>query len=133
MRIVEVEDSSFFAGHLFQKAFGNLPPAEPVNYAAIWMDTADPSVLHVIGFIHLGYSEEPDIREIGFVGGLCVVLLIFRRKVWEKGCCLPWIHSHGKKAFFVYTDNPMLASECGYEALPHPYLMVKWKSPPFFW
>ena len=72
MRIVEVEDSSFFAGYLFQKAFGRLPPAEPVNYAAIWMDTAEQSLLHVIGFIHLGYSEEPDIREIGFVGGLCV-------------------------------------------------------------
>jgi hypothetical protein len=129
MRIVEVKDSGFFAGHLFQKEFGTPPPADPMNYVALWTDGADPSALHVIGYIHVGHSEEPDIREIGFVGGLCV-----DHRFQEKGVRKSLLASvetflQWKKAFFIYTDNPELALECGYEALSHPYLMVKWRDP----
>ena len=129
MRIVEVKDSFFFAGHLFQKAFGTPPPAEPMNFVALYMDAADPLVLHVIGCIHVGHSEEPDIREIGFVGGLCVDPRFQEREIRKSLLASVDTLIQEKKAFFVYTNDPELALECGYEAFPDLYLAVKWRDP----
>ena len=121
LRIIEVQDPEFFSGNLFFNAFGQPPPATPTNLAAIYMDSKNPSVFYVLGFIHV-----EKISEMGLVGGLCIepgwqgkglgkILLNFVDRKKE-----------GMKAFFVYTNDSRLATECGYESLSHPYLMVKW-------
>lgn len=121
LRIIEVQDSEFFSGKLFFNAFGQPPPTTPTNYAAIYMDSKNPSIFYVLGFIHM-----ERIGEMGLVGGLCI------EQRWQgKGLgkiLLNFVDNrkNGIKAFFVYTNDSRLAMECGYEPLPHPCLMVKW-------
>jgi len=121
LRIIEVQDPEFFSGDLFFNTFGQHPPTTPTNFAAIYMDSKNPSAFYVLGFIHI---EQMD--EIGLVGGLCI------EKRWQgKGLekmLLNFVDhkKEGMKAFFVYTNDPRLPAECGYESLPNSYLMVKW-------
>jgi ABC-type polysaccharide/polyol phosphate transport system ATPase subunit len=124
IRVVEAEDSSFFAEGLFQDAFGHSPPKGPSNYVALYSDSGSQSDLKVIGFVHL-----ERVGEMGLVGGVCV-----DRRWWGRGIGKKLLISvdekrRDEKAFFVRTDDPRIASACGYEALPHPHLMVKWLEP----
>jgi ABC-type polysaccharide/polyol phosphate transport system ATPase subunit/GNAT superfamily N-acetyltransferase len=124
VRIVEVEDSSFFAEDLFQDAFGHSPPKGPSNFVAFYPDSGGQSAFKVIGFIHL-----ERVGEMGLIGGICVDRR-WRGKGIGKRLLLSMEEKRKReKAFFVYTDNSKLTSDYGYEALPHSYVMVKWLEP----
>jgi ABC-type polysaccharide/polyol phosphate transport system ATPase subunit len=125
VKIIETQDSLFFAAKLFQEAFGQSPPTQPSNYVALYPDSKDRSVFHLAGFIHV----EHVVEEMGLVGGLCVDNQWRGKGLRERLFIAVEEMNQGEKAFFVYTDNPGLPSECGYHALPHPYLMVKWVEP----
>jgi N-acetylglutamate synthase-like GNAT family acetyltransferase len=124
VRVIEVQDSLFFAGRLFQDAFGDPPPVFPRNYVAIYEDSNNPSTFHVIGFVHL-----QQIGEMGLVAGLCV------GRQWRgKGLGKILLESMENqdewiKALFVYTGDPRIPAICGYESLSHPRLMAKWIKP----
>jgi ABC-type polysaccharide/polyol phosphate transport system ATPase subunit/GNAT superfamily N-acetyltransferase len=124
IRIIEVQDPSFFAEHLFRDAFGHSPPQGPSNYVALYADLGSPSDLKVIGFVHL-----ERVGEMGLVGGVCVDHQWRGRGIGKKLLNSVDEKRRQEKAFFVHTDKPTIASACGYEALPHPYLMVKWMEP----
>jgi GNAT superfamily N-acetyltransferase len=124
IRIVEVEDSRFFAEGLFQDAFGHSPPQSPSNYVALYSDPGSQPNFTVIGFIHL-----ERVGEMGLIGGICVDRR-WRGKGIGKRLLLSMEEKRKReKAFFVYTDNSKLTSDYGYEALPHSYVMVKWLEP----
>jgi ABC-type polysaccharide/polyol phosphate transport system ATPase subunit/GNAT superfamily N-acetyltransferase len=124
IRIIEVQDPSFFAEHLFRDAFGHSPPQGPSNYVALYSDSGSPSDLKVIGFVHL-----ERVGEMGLVGGVCVDRQWRGRGIGKKLLISVDEKRREEKALFVHTDNPTIASACGYETLPHPYLMVKWMEP----
>jgi len=124
IRIVEVEDSRFFAEGLFRDAFGHSPPQGPSNYVAFHSDPESRSNATVIGFIHL-----ERVGEMGLIGGICVDRR-WRGKGIGKRLLLSMEEKRKReKAFFVYTDNSKLTSDYGYEAIPHSYVMVKWLEP----
>ncbi len=121
VRIIEVQDSPFFAGDLFFRAFGHPPPKNPTNYVAIHVDSKNPPAFHAIGFIHV---EQVD--DMGLVGGLCVDAQWHGKGLGKRLLSSADDKKDRFKALFVHTDDPRIAAECGYEPLPHPYLMVKW-------
>jgi len=124
VRVIEVQDSLFFAGRIFQDAFGDPPPVYPRNYVAIYEDSNHPSTFHVIGFVHL-----QQIGEMGLVAGLCV------DRPWRgKGLGKILLESMENqdewiKALFICTSDPRIPATCGYESLSHPRLMAKWIKP----
>jgi hypothetical protein len=125
VRIIETQDASFFAENLFQEAFGQSPPPQPSNYVALYPDSRDRSAFHLVGFIHV----EHVVDEMGLVGGLCVDNQWWGRGLRERLLISVEKREKREKAFFVYTDDPGLASECGYHALPHPFFLGKWVEP----
>ncbi len=124
VKVIEVQNSLFFAGRIFQDAFGDPPPVFPKNYVAIYEDSNNPSTFHVIGFVHL-----QQMGEMGLVAGLCV------DRQWRgKGLGKTLLESMDNqeewiKALFVYTSDPRIPAICGYESLSHPRLMAKWIKP----
>ena len=121
VRIIEIEDSHFFAGELFRKSFGHSPPVWPSNFVAVYEDSKDPLTFHVIGFIHLHR-----MGEMGLVGGLCVDSPWKGKGLGKKLLRSVEDQSETRDAFFIYTSDARSPAECGYEALPYPHLMVKW-------
>ena len=121
VRIIEIEDSHFFAGELFRKSFGHSPPVWPSNFVAVYEDSKDPLTFHVIGFIHLHR-----MGEMGLVGGLCVDSPWKGKGLGKKLLRSVEDQSETLDAFFIYTSDARIPAECGYEALPYPHLMVKW-------
>ncbi len=121
VRIIKIQDSPFFAGDLFFRAFGHPPPKNPTNYVAIHVDSKNPSAFHVIGFIHV-----EQIDDMGLVGGLCVAAQWHGKGLGKRLLSSADDKKDRFKAFFVHTEDPRIATECGYEPLSHPYLMVKW-------
>jgi GNAT superfamily N-acetyltransferase len=124
IRIVEVEDSSFFAEGLFQDAFGHSPPQSPSNYVALYSDSEGEPIFKVIGFIHL-----ERVGKAGLVGGVCVDRQWRGRGIGKRLLMSVEERRRGENAFFIYAENPRLSSACGYEILDHPYLKVKWLPP----
>ena len=124
IRIIEVDDPSFFAEDLFNRAFGHSPPPGPSSYVALYSDSESPSTVQVIGFVHL-----EQVGEMGLVGGVCVDHPWRGRGIGKRLLSFVSGKRRKERAFFVHTDDPRLASVCGYEALPYPYLMVKWMEP----
>lgn len=126
IKVIEVEDASYFAGHLFRDAFNEPPPSHPSNYVALYADPDDLATFRVIAFIHVGQTEKTILNEVGFIGGLWI------NPQWQGRGVEKLLFSTiegklaDKKAFVVYTDNPDSFIPWGYEALPHSYLMVKW-------
>ena len=64
--------------------------------------------------------------DMSLVGGLCVDRQWRGTGVGRRLLLSVDEKRRREKAFFVYTDDSRLASDCGYEVLSHPYLMVKW-------
>ena len=124
IRIIEVDDPSFFAEDLFHRAFGHSPPPGPSSYVALYSNSESPSTVQVIGFAHL-----ERVGEMGLVGGVCVDHPWRGRGIGKRLLSFVSGKRRKERAFFVHTDDPRLASVCGYEALPYPYLMVKWMEP----
>ncbi len=122
LRVIEVEDAEFFAGCLFREAFGHPPPPWPHNYVAVYSDIKDPSILHLVGFIHIQRIGEG----IGLIGGICIAPRWQARGLEKEILDSIDRIKEDDRVFFIYTDNPVFALKCGYEPLFHPYLMVKW-------
>jgi len=124
VKIIKVQDSLFFAGKLFQDAFGDPPPVFPSNYIAIYEDSKNPLTFHVVGFVHL-----LRIGEMGLVAGLCVDRQWRGKGLGKKLLASMDNQDEWIKALFVYTSDPRIPAKCGYESLSHPYLMAKWIKP----
>lgn len=129
LKVIEVEDASYFAGHLFRDAFNEPPPSHPSNYVALYADPDDLATFHVIAFIHVGQTEKTILNEVGFIGGLWI------NPQWQGRGVEKLLFSTiegklaDKKAFAVYTDHQDSFIPWGYEVVPHSYLMVKWTAP----
>ncbi len=124
IRIIEIDDLSFWAGRLFRECYGHDSPSNPRNFVAVYPDSGDlsSSLFAVVGCIHMECVSD----EISLVGGLCVDHQ-WRGKGVDKRLLLSVDEKRRReKAFFVYTDDSRFASDCGYKGLPQPYLMVKW-------
>lgn len=120
-RIMEIQDSDYFAYQLFFDSFGHRPPRQPFNFVAIWKDSKQTNRFEAIGFIHV----EP-YGKVGLVGGICI------DKNWQgKGLeqkLLNYVKGvfGSKKALFLYTDSHELPEKCGYEKTSYPNLWVNW-------
>ena len=119
IKIEKFDDASFFVEDLFQRSFGQRPPTFPINYVAFLR--SDLSSFKAVGYIHM-----TERGEYALVGGLCVDVDHRHRKLGET--LLRYVEGDvgEKKALFVQTNNPAIASRVGYEPTKIQYLMVKW-------
>jgi hypothetical protein len=119
IKIEKFDDASFFIEDLFQRSFGQPPPTFPINYVAFFK--SDPSFFKTVGYIHM-----TECGEYALVGGLCVDVDYRHKKLGET--LLRYVERDvgEKKALFVQTNNPTIASRVGYRPTRVQYLMVKW-------
>lgn len=139
IKIVKVEDASFFIEDLFKRSFGDPPPRFPVHYVAFYKTT--PATFEAIGYYHVTYREE-----YALVGGLCVDTRFYRklrvakqlalqrrnRGVAERLVRAAFEDVGERKAFFAYVGNPLskaIIRRVGFIDTEHKYLMVKWMEP----
>jgi hypothetical protein len=120
IKIEKFDDASFFIEDLFHRSFNQLPPIFPINYVAFFK--SDPSTFKAIGYIHM-----TECHEYGLPGGLCVDNDYRHRRLGEN--LLRYVEKDigEKKALFVYTNNPAIASRVGYIPTRTQYLMAKWR------
>ena len=119
IQIERFEDASFFVGDLFYNSFGQPPPTFPINYVAFCR--TDPSVFKAVGYIHM-----TECGEYALVGGLCVEVDYRHKKLGETLLRNVERDIGEKRALFVQTNNPAIASRVGYIPAKTQYLMVKW-------
>lgn len=119
IKIEKLVDASFFAEDLFHRSFGQAPPTFPVNYVAFYK--SGPSTFKAIGYIHM-----TELDEFCLVGGLCVDTDYRHRGLGETLLRNIEKDVGEKKAFFVQTNNPTIASRVRYMPTKTQYLMVKW-------
>ncbi|OGP88510.1 MAG: hypothetical protein A2156_03550 [Deltaproteobacteria bacterium RBG_16_48_10] len=122
IKIEKFDDASFFIEDLFHRSFGQLPPTFPINYVAFFK--SDPSTFKPIGYIHMTKGNDYNL-----VGGLCVDIEYRHKRLGETLLRNVEIDIGEKKALFVYTNNPTIASRAGYFPTRTQYLMVKWMKP----
>lgn len=119
IKIEKVVDASFFIEDLFHRSFGQAPPTFPINYVAFCK--SDRSTFKAIGYIHM-----TECGEYGLAGGLCVEGDYRHKGLGETLLRNVEKDAGEKKALFVYTNNPTIASRVGYMPTKLQYLMVKW-------
>jgi hypothetical protein len=139
VRIDEVADAEFYVGDLFRGRFGGDPPDYPKHFVA-WYRAARNSFV-ALGYLHCTVEDDlclcggvvEDERAIGRMpapqqhalrasGGLAARLL-------RDACAsLP-----SMPAFWACVGEPRLRETflaAQFEALDHPYLMVRWNAMP---
>lgn len=126
VKVIEVEDASYFIGAIFREAFSQPPPSEPVNFVALHPDPCGPAVFRVIAFLHVAQTERAILKEAGFVGGLWIAPPLQGREIERLLLSAAEKKFADKKALFAYTDQPDAFSPWGFEAIPHSFLTVKW-------
>ena len=119
IRIERFPDASFFITGLFQRAFSQPPPTFPVNYVAFYKLEHD--IFKPIGYIHM-----TECTDYALVGGLCVDVEYRHKGLGE--ALLRYVDKDigEKKGFFVSTNDPRIASRCGYGLTEEKHIMVKW-------